>query len=115
MLSSIAAFKYAPTASAVATSCFLHTSTMIVRNNASVDTVGDVVSSFVYRSCCGQPSASVLPFNFPLHFSFLRVIVCRTFFCCWSESELYCIGSKTPFYPADQKLEQQWTMFLDPT
>jgi len=69
--------KYAPGTSAVATSLSSHESMSKDRNSASIDTVGDVVSSLGYRPLCVCPSATLLPFKLQSLFSFTTVIVLR--------------------------------------
>ena len=51
-----------------------------VNNTASVETVGDVASSFVVQTRCFRPSAQPLPLICPHHFCFRNIKYPNAFF-----------------------------------
>lgn len=50
--------------------------------SASINTVGNMVSSFVYLFCWDLPLAQVQPFNLLHHFSLIRLMALRALYFC---------------------------------
>jgi hypothetical protein len=90
------ACRYAPATLAVATSWCCIASIMMDIIKASVGTVGDDVSSLVYKTLCGLPSATVRPLILPNLFSFITLIALSAPCFCSLVSSLTCCLLKTP-------------------
>ena len=83
--SSMLAFKYTPTMSAVATSLISFASITSVVTSDPVNTVGEDDSSLVIYGLYLLPSAHVLPFSQPHRFSFKKDTVRSASFFCWKD------------------------------
>ena len=99
--SSIRAFKYAPLTSAIAVSLCSIPSMIQDKKKASIEQVGDAVSSLVYMNLCFLPSNTDLPFNTgfsgvcPLFvFSSMILIIPAAPFFASADNELASLGKK---------------------